>query len=265
MDTIKSLTLIPQSPEQPPLKVTVQDKERYTPFSLAVLRGHREVARGILDISFAQYEKTEALKSRYRLMEDDDSDCDDSDDVQIYKEIVDDKFTIENIGEVATQVKSDVSPVKLMRQDVVPSHYQRYCEPHRKFTHGIANEEVCASGTMQLMQWAIATDDKDLFDFLAELGLHWTERMKPTGAETDSLPDFGIDLFEYSQGLGRLDIMAEEIRRFGAGMDVQSLISASGVKLVEKTNQYYQGLSVSVTVIHVWIFTLTLSDPREER
>jgi hypothetical protein len=95
-----------------PLRITVQDRDSYSPFHLAVLRGHLDVARAIVEISFAQYQLPDEEQSKtYRIGDEDDDHVSASDEVAVYSEIVDDKFTIENIGEVATQVKSTTSPL----------------------------------------------------------------------------------------------------------------------------------------------------------
>ena len=81
IDTIKSLSLAPwESPTSdgtfvgstelktqiPPLKIAVKDGNGFSPFSIAVLRGHRDLARKIIDICITQYHKDDGLTSRQR-------------------------------------------------------------------------------------------------------------------------------------------------------------------------------------------------------
>jgi ankyrin repeat protein len=118
LPTIKELTLAVWGVNQTPLKIAVQDTENFSPFSIAVLRKHFDIARAILEIAQAQYAPEEKFgQAKYSMQsrdEDEDVSNTDDDDVQIYSEIVDDRFTIENIGEVQGQVKSTVTPLTLI-------------------------------------------------------------------------------------------------------------------------------------------------------
>ena len=111
--TVKHLTLTPwkdaNEVDQPPSKVAVMDQHGLSPFSSAVLRGHFDMAAVIMEISQAQYVFPDAPKKERYAMDggDSDDDVDDSEEeVHLYSEIVDDEFTVENIGEVSMQVKS---------------------------------------------------------------------------------------------------------------------------------------------------------------
>ncbi|KAH8704467.1 hypothetical protein GQ44DRAFT_831459 [Phaeosphaeriaceae sp. PMI808] len=119
--TIKTFTLAVWGENQSPLQVAVQDSNSFSPFSIAILRKHFDVARAILEIARAQYAPDgQADMKKYSLQsrdEDDDSEYSDEDDVQIYSQIVDDRFTLENIGEVQSQVKSSVSPLAFISWD----------------------------------------------------------------------------------------------------------------------------------------------------
>lgn len=88
LETIKSLTLGKWSSEDgmplnSPLKIAVQDGNGFSPFSIAVLRGHRELARKIVEICATQYHKDDGLstKQRFRTISgsDDDEDADSDD------------------------------------------------------------------------------------------------------------------------------------------------------------------------------------------
>ncbi|KAF2023873.1 ankyrin [Setomelanomma holmii] len=119
LSAIKELTLTVWEKTQTPLKIAVTDTSGYSPFSIAVLRKHIDVARAVLEIAHAQYapeeNKGQAKHSIQALSEDDDeSSQSDEDDIQIYSEIVDDRFTVENIGEIQHQVKSNVTPLQMI-------------------------------------------------------------------------------------------------------------------------------------------------------
>lgn len=119
LPTVKRLSLAVWDGSQTPLKVAVQDASNFSPFSIAVLRKHFDIAKAILEIAQAQYAPEEKTgHSKYSLQptdSDDDSSANDDDDaIQIYSEIVGDRFTVENIGEVQNQVKSNVEPLQLI-------------------------------------------------------------------------------------------------------------------------------------------------------
>ncbi|CAA9958257.1 Ankyrin repeat protein [Pyrenophora teres f. maculata] len=125
LSTVKELTLAVWGDNQSPLKIAVQDMAGFSPFSIAILRKHSDVARAVLEIAHAQFapeEKVGTVKHSIQATnDDDDSDRDDA-DVQIYSEILDDRFTVENIGEVQNQVKSNITPLTLVLW-TCPAHH----------------------------------------------------------------------------------------------------------------------------------------------
>lgn len=88
LEKVKTMTLAPwqlmeSSLLEPPLKIAVQDDNGFSPFSIAVLRGHRELARKIVEICMAQYHKDDGMSSRQRWTmrtDSDDEDCEDDHD-----------------------------------------------------------------------------------------------------------------------------------------------------------------------------------------
>jgi hypothetical protein len=85
LETIKSLTLGKWSSEDnmplnSPLKIAVQDGNGFSPFSIAVLRGHRKLARTIVEICATQYHKDDGLSAKQRFRTTSDSDDDDDED-----------------------------------------------------------------------------------------------------------------------------------------------------------------------------------------
>ncbi len=84
LETIKAQTLgkwasEEEMPLNAPLKIAVQDGSGFSPFSIAVLRGHRELARKIVEICATQYYKDDGLSSRQRFRTAADSDNEDLD------------------------------------------------------------------------------------------------------------------------------------------------------------------------------------------
>jgi hypothetical protein len=85
LERIKSLTLGKWSSDDDmslnsPLKIAVQDGSGFSPFSIAVLRGHRELAKKIVEICAAQYHKDDGLSTKQRFRTTTDSDDEDDED-----------------------------------------------------------------------------------------------------------------------------------------------------------------------------------------
>ena len=100
IDVVKDLCLNPWKDESdedmPPLKIAIKDDEDLSPFHIAVLQGHNELAAAILDIAKAQHYVPDPEKQRrYGIEGDVNSDAEDDSDaeVELYSEIVDDQFT----------------------------------------------------------------------------------------------------------------------------------------------------------------------------
>ncbi|KAL1998839.1 hypothetical protein VTN02DRAFT_5497 [Thermoascus thermophilus] len=227
LTTIKSLTLSMWGPDkdQTPLQMSVRDQGSFSPFAVAVLRGHLDVARAILDIVRIQYRPKEPKgRARYNMRTDDD------DRIRIYSEVIDDPFTIHDVGEVAHQVKCPVTPLEVLSYTCPASAF--IPEDERVRLAGGSHD----LGPMSLVQYAIYTDNLDLLVYLLELG----RKFSATGAaEESSRPGD----FELAIGLGRLRCLTELIRRTGAGIRLDDLVEQSGVAVPEKP-KYYQGLSV---------------------
>ena len=251
LETIKSLTLAPWKsslPDYPdpvaPLKIGIVDSNGFSPFSIAVLRGHYEVAKKIVEICMTQYHKEDGISSskRWTVYRDDDeeeyySDDDEStyegrrvsDHLPIFSELVSDKFTIDNLGEVATMVKSDVMPLTMMEWP---------CKAAR-FSNTI---DTKSDPKYSLMEHAIRADKPELFKFLMELG---TEQKLLLAKEEDDprCYDIAVSIFRVAIQLGRTEYLGEMIKSSGVGIPLTELIKDSGVEIKTKP-KYYQGLSV---------------------
>jgi hypothetical protein len=241
LGTIKSLTLAPWGPSnEKPLFIAVEDKVPQTPFSIAVRRGHRQVARAILEIAYAQLELPDWRgPKRYGLREDVEEDMNGT---NVFEELVDQKFTYDDISELSSAVKSSTKPTDLMSRKCDFWKFNEYMNGGKEYTYGVNQEKIERAGKHSLLTWAIITDDRDLFSFLLDLQIEWLGT-----PEDDSTPIPTFPKLDYSFALkyGRTDLLADMIKYGGAGLKLESLVKASGVKYKEKP-KYYQGLSVSI-------------------
>lgn len=278
--TIKSITLGMWGPNNDsiPLQIAVRDTANYTPFSIAVLRGHMDVAKAILEIARAQYQPQEPTsRERFRMRTEDDYDeydsdgnritdgDNDDDKIRLYSEIVDDQFTVGNIGEISSQVKSTISPAVMMSWTCNVSTFLDHTDEGRKEAAKAPVEEMPsklydfapidgAGGARKhlmrnnaklweplrpnnLIQYAIWTENTELLDFLLDLG----DKYKDTNASHQILAN-DADLY-FALSLGRIRSLTELIKRTGQGIPLDEFVKESGVDVAEKP-RYYQGLSI---------------------
>lgn len=240
MNTIERLTLARWGPEQQhrPLKIEIRDMYDFSPFAIAILRGHYDVAKAILAIAETQYKPKEEKKTKkkYTLRttssdgygSDGDDDNDDDSEISLESEVVHDQFTIENIGEAAAEVESDVSPLEMLSWS---------CAAHRLVKIDQSDDLRLES----LIQSAIYQDDIVLLRLLLDLG----QKIKTSHAKEDestiyTIPDAD---FQFALRLGRTHCLSELISRTGAGLPLDELIQKHGLQPPTKP-KYYQGLSV---------------------
>ncbi|KAI1426426.1 ankyrin repeat protein [Xylaria sp. FL1777] len=240
IETIKSLALAPWGPngKEPPLKIAVSDLVGNNPFSLAFLRGHFGTAQAILEIAQAQWSPTEEKKARYRMSNREDeeesyhnSDGGDSDsEPRIHEEIINDQFTIDNIGQVSMQVKSNVLPSTIIDW-LVPTFV----------LHGDEAEHTTFD-TQNLLTFAMTQNDSHRFTFLLDLHSRFATKSEDED-ESSKFYAFPDTEFEHAIWLGRTNMLAEVIRRAGAGIPLEELVKKSGTQMKVKP-RYYQGLTV---------------------
>ncbi|KOC16985.1 ankyrin repeat protein [Aspergillus flavus AF70] len=238
LDTIRSLTLAMwgEGNEQPPLQIAITDSNRLSPFSIASLRGHLDVAKAILEIVQAQYKKEEhSGHERFEMCSDCSSeDSEDSGNPRIYSEVVDDKFTIDDIGEVATQVECHITPLEVLNW---------YCPKSEWFLSPDAMAKCRESPfgkPSNLLEYAIWMDDVKLLVFLLEMGEELTSKDTDSEFAAFGVPNKTVHL---AIAEGRLRCLEELIRRTGADLPLDALVRESGVQVHEKPG-YYQGLSI---------------------
>lgn len=275
LPTIKELTLTIWGESQSPLQVAVQDSQEFSPFSIAILRKHYGIARAILEIAHAQYapEEKPMVKHSLQSRDGDDESCDGEVDFQIYAEIVDDHFTIENIGEVQNQVKSNVTPLQLISWNCPVFDFLNHDDtstsawlPPRELSNGLRSQRYSgrprtnvrtndvpdsaqqdipkAEKPSNIFQFAIYLDDANLLQFLIARAGEYTQHS--IEADEDTAPRFfhfdEVD-FLYAIRLGRTRLLEIIIKNTGAGIPLDDLVEKSGIEIPVKP-KYYQGLSV---------------------
>ncbi|KAL9113514.1 MAG: hypothetical protein Q9227_002251 [Pyrenula ochraceoflavens] len=267
IQTIKSLTLSSPKQLKKPLQITVRDLRGFSPFSIAILRNHKACAKAIADIATVQYkpeEKADRIRYRFQPADNDDENSSSNEDgVEIYKELVDEDFTVTDIGALANEVKSSVSPADFLDWDcqvwrfigdLVPvakaklrplskldmSYYgwlKQYTQDH--FNRVFSTEDH--RNRHSLIKFAIVQNDISLLKFLLELGSNIASAQE----DENSSKVYIISPWDYdlAVSLGRLEMIGEMLKRTGTKLPLQSLVSQSGIKIQEKP-RYYQGLSV---------------------
>ncbi|CAJ2513477.1 Uu.00g015960.m01.CDS01 [Anthostomella pinea] len=240
LDKIKSLSLAPWVTEQqePPLQIAVYDAKGNNPFSLAFLKGHLKVAKAILEIAQAQWAPKEEKKARFTMVsneEDDDDthaepDAGTDDEPQIYKEVIDDRFTIDNIGQVSMQVKSNTLPITMLSW-TAPAFVSH------------EGEVVKTMGRQDLFAFSVTQGDTQRFNYLVDLGIQFTSQKPQEEDGSDRFFVFPDVDFNKAIQPGRTHMLAEVIRKTGAGIPLEHLVKKSGVELKVKP-RCYQGLTV---------------------
>ena len=268
---VKELTMGQWGDQRRALQVAVHDLRGFSPLSICILRGHHDLAKTILEIATAQYQpKDKAQRFRYSMQpnDSDDEGLVDSDDenVQVYGALVNDEFTIDDIGALADKVKSRVSPMALLtgelaevwrfqgdeinefdaKEEFMPEELDHhvYIGDEKKqswswFNAMYAKESARCRGS--LIRFAVATNNMKLLKFILVVGSDLAARkedMEATKIFTVSSSDF-----DFAVRLGRTEMIGEIIKHTGAAMPLQKLVKTSGVEITEKP-KYYQGLSV---------------------
>jgi ankyrin repeat protein len=236
-DKIKGLTLASWGPEnnEPPLQIAVNDGSN-SPFSLAYMRGHLDVAKMILEIAQAQYVPKEKPVTRYRMQSSDEEDYEDEDESasddnepRIYGEVVDDQFTIDNVGQVSMQVKSRTKPLAMLG----------WAFPALRSDDG----KHSFSGGCSLLEHVISDDDRKGLKYYHDLTVYFSDRDECKEDENDQLVAFPQSAFWSAVDKGRIEILADMIKWAGAGLPLEALVKKTGVELRENP-RYYQGLTV---------------------
>ncbi|KAK5990707.1 hypothetical protein PT974_08976 [Cladobotryum mycophilum] len=235
LGTIKSLTLQAwgTAQEQAPLNMAINDSRYNSPFSIAFLRGHYEVAKAILEIVDAQWSAPDRDELRYRMKshdEDEDEEYseagedeaeEDDSEPQIVSERVDQKFTIDNIGQVSMQVKSHTKPLMVILNNA-PSI--------------VASDGVFTSLGLShsLFQHVIDQENEAGLKILLELAQHYGEKPSEEDEEAAGTFTFPQDVFVWAVEHGKVQALRLIIKKTGAGIPLDHLVKKSGVQLKKK-------------------------------
>lgn len=193
------------------------------------------MAKAILEIAQAQYVAEEKASTRYRMHTSgdvSDSDDDDTDDGQpkIYGEIVDELFTIENIGQVSMQVKSRVSPLTMLG----------WKTPTIVMKDGKFEEFTEANHC--LLEHAIVTNDRKCLKYYYDIAVHLAAQDKQAD-EGNQFVIFPQWAFLLAVERSHIELLTDMIRSTGAGLPLEQLVKKTGVELREIPRSY-QGLTV---------------------
>lgn len=141
---------------------------------------------------------------------------------------VDAKFTIDNIGQISMQVQSTTKPM-----DVLLAPARCFNKP---------GDELQSSS---LFAFVIQNDDRRGFESLMNMAMHFSRQKPPgdKGEEDGQCFSFPESIFECAIQHGRVTMLSQMIREFGAGISLDHLVKKSGVEMTE-TPRYYQGLTV---------------------
>ncbi|KAF7937481.1 uncharacterized protein EAE98_001795 [Botrytis deweyae] len=239
LEAIKNLTLQPwkhDNVEYPPLRIAVRDGNEFMPFSIAVLRGHYDLARRIVEICLAQYhnaddEDDKKGRQRWGIMtSDDDDDDDESGDLPIFSELVTEKFTIDALEEVSNVVKGDTLPLSMIEWK---------CPARRSTSDDGSSSSI---GMSNLFNYAVEQDDMKMFKFLLDIA---GEQKALMAKHEDDRRCYSLDTSVFNKALskGRTTMIAEMIKYCGSGVPFGMLVSSSGVEIKTKP-RYYEGLSI---------------------
>ncbi|EWZ50839.1 hypothetical protein FOZG_01205 [Fusarium oxysporum Fo47] len=248
IEKVKELSLQAWGAEkdQPPLKIAVSDNMGNTPFSVAFLRGHHDLARALLEIVKAQWSPPKKDKVRFRMEagnedEEYESDSDGSDnssenEPRIVSEKVQDKFTIDDIGHVSMEVESHTKPLQIICESV-PSWLME------------KEKVVYRYQKRSLFVHTFDTNDTTGLKLLLDLAQHYSGQ-KFEGDDADQEDEGSTCSFTFPQSdfkwaveHGKTQLLALVIKRTGAGIPLDHLVKKSGVELKRKP-RYYQGLTV---------------------
>ncbi|KAF7508657.1 hypothetical protein GJ744_009049 [Endocarpon pusillum] len=273
ISTVKSLTLAAWGGLYEPLQIAVKDLQGFSPLSIAVLRGHSDLAKVVVEISAVQYqpnEKKDQYRYTVRPYDEDESEMDRDDDseyVNVVSELVDNDYTVNDITALAGRIGSKVSPVQLLTWhseiwralensindvaaakkslmpgslNVSPGYLWSPPKTSWPYFHDLWDMESNRC-RWSLIRYTIAKNDMAMLNFLTEIG----NGLARSKADDESLKVFTCSKsdFDLAVRLGRTEMIGHFLAATGACLPLQKLVDTSGVVIQEKP-KYYQGLSV---------------------
>lgn len=207
----------------------------FSTFSLAYMRGHLDVAKAVLEIAQAQYAPKDKPRARYRMQTDEESEGSvagegDDDEPKIYGEIIDDRYTVENIGQVSMQVQSRNKPLDMLGW-VFPAYNMK-------------DGKIEFSGLKtSLLEHIILENDRKGLQYYHDLTVTFASQQKDEDDEGKRCVAFPQSEFWLAVKHGRLEILADMIKWGGAGLPLERLVKKTGLDLKEEA-EFYQGLTV---------------------
>nr|OQO24706.1 hypothetical protein B0A51_08620 [Rachicladosporium sp. CCFEE 5018] len=257
---LKQLCLVPwtndKGEQQAPLKIAVTDTLQLSPFAIAVMHGDLDLAKLIMEIAEAHDEDASDEGAS-------DDDTSDGHELALASDVVDDTFTIENVGEISMQVKSHINPLNVLhgrfpadevlksKADASRTIGKRTATgslKHMKYAEAAQVRRSQLRVPFNLLEFAVYSNDLELLSFLLDLGEHFTKHGKAAEAKSEDAQSSAYavsgTLFTYAIEANNPPIIAELAKRCAAGLPLNKFAKKSGVELPEKP-KYYQGLSVA--------------------
>lgn len=244
--SVKELTVLSwtggEGEKRSPLQIAVQDEQKSSPLSIAVLAGNFDIARAIMEIAKAQYTPPDPPKARqYHMGDRSDEECsdddDDDDDVSVVSEVIDDQATIEDIGKVSLSVKCHVKAEEML--------YWRIPDDGKTLPNSWIDYGSRAAEPEDLVETALKRDDTQLLTFLLDLVEEYAAKASESGAfERRCAPSANVHLSSALK-LAKPQLLAEFIKRTAAGLPIDELTVIHGANETTEKPKYYQGLNVN--------------------
>ncbi|CEJ58295.1 hypothetical protein PMG11_06958 [Penicillium brasilianum] len=244
LDTIKSITLCMWGPaeDQLPLQMSEADALGLTCLHISILRGHLRVAKTILQIIQVQY-KVKEPKARQHFEIDLDTDGESDDEgLNIVGHLVDEQFTYENVGEVASRVESEVSPRNALERGLPLSLFLDEELPKEDTFRLVGMNHWGGASVLKvntLFKYAIFKNDLPLLDWLLKAG-HECASSDPAGKTAFTL---GQGELQLAMILGHTECLGMLIQSTAVGLPLLKMSKDSGIDAKEEP-EYYQGLSI---------------------
>ncbi|KAJ5594036.1 uncharacterized protein N7459_000244 [Penicillium hispanicum] len=257
VDAIKARTLGMWGPskDQDPLEIAIYDVQGLSCLSIAILRGHLEAAKVILQILRLQYKEKEPQgQKRFEINSEGDTDDGSSDDegLNIVGQTVDDQFTHENVGESTNHVVSDICPLEALQRDIPVERFldqdsgkltPRYCPSDLADLNGYMNRSpgthMLYGKPSNILAYAVYKNDVPLFEFLLKIGKDLVSRYPTQRSEFLTSPK----TFQLAISLGRIECLSTLIRLTGSGLPLTKMSEDSGVEAT-KEPRHYPGLTI---------------------
>ncbi|KAL7272073.1 hypothetical protein RUND412_005133 [Rhizina undulata] len=243
--TIKMLTLGPSGEGEnkiPALRISICDMNGLSTFAIALHRGHRDIAKLILDIAQTQYQPNQGSAVEKYVFGDKEimdikalNENNKDDDLVIYKKLIDDEFTIENLGARSDLVKCGISPMDVFNY---------------KFDAKIIIQD--APIDIDMIRWNVVTiavydNDLDLLRYLLKLA----KELHSQGA----MAVLQWEAVELAAKLNRIEFLEELMESVSFGIDYEALENEendSGEETRIVDPKFYPGLTVRGKKLKEW-------------